>query len=221
MKTYNHFMETKKNKKEIIIECAAKVFASKGKSGTRMKDIANEASVSSALLHYHYKSKDTLYKEVLKYYISNKTEEFRETVEKSFPKKDKHELDEQIKLLIKSMDKFFTIHENFTKLLIQEMSSDGRTLKSVINDIKKDHEKEPKFDFSNDKMDRIFCGNQVCDELDPLHLRISIITLIISQYTYKSFIDMFLDEYNIDKEKFKEERLDNIAEQIWHMIRKK
>jgi AcrR family transcriptional regulator len=49
-----------KNKKEIqakdkILAAARKVFTTKGMAGARMQDIADEAGINKALLHYYYK----------------------------------------------------------------------------------------------------------------------------------------------------------------------
>jgi TetR/AcrR family transcriptional regulator len=45
----------------LILAAARKVFLSKGLDGARMQDIANEAGINKALLHYYYRSKNNLY----------------------------------------------------------------------------------------------------------------------------------------------------------------
>lgn len=46
---------------EIIKEAAKKVFIRKGYAGARMADIAEEAGMNKALLHYYYRSKEKLF----------------------------------------------------------------------------------------------------------------------------------------------------------------
>lgn len=46
---------------ELIINAAAKVFTEKGFAAARMDDIANEAGINRALLHYYYRSKDKMF----------------------------------------------------------------------------------------------------------------------------------------------------------------
>ena len=46
---------------EKILEAARKVFISKGMSGARMQDIADEAGINKALLHYYFRSKEKLF----------------------------------------------------------------------------------------------------------------------------------------------------------------
>ncbi len=55
----------KEDKEQLILDTARKHFISKGFSGTRMQEIANEAGINKALLHYYFRSKDKLYKEVI------------------------------------------------------------------------------------------------------------------------------------------------------------
>lgn len=49
---------------ERILSTAREVFLRRGKSGTRMEEIAREAGVNKALLHYYYRSKDNIFRAV-------------------------------------------------------------------------------------------------------------------------------------------------------------
>ena len=49
-----------------IFDSAMKEFLEKGFNGARMQAIADEAGINKALLHYYFKSKEVLYKEVFK-----------------------------------------------------------------------------------------------------------------------------------------------------------
>jgi len=49
---------------ELIIRAAKKVFAKKGLAGARMQEIADEAGINKAMLHYYYRSKDGLFEHV-------------------------------------------------------------------------------------------------------------------------------------------------------------
>jgi len=46
-----------KSTEEKILEAAKKVFVNKGMAGARMQDIADEAGINKALLHYYFRSK--------------------------------------------------------------------------------------------------------------------------------------------------------------------
>lgn len=50
--------------RDTILDAAERVFGSTGYAGSSMREISAEAGVAQALLHYHFKAKDTLYAEV-------------------------------------------------------------------------------------------------------------------------------------------------------------
>jgi TetR/AcrR family transcriptional regulator len=49
------------NTEQKIFEAARKVFIKKGLNGARMQEIADEAGINKALLHYYFRSKDQLF----------------------------------------------------------------------------------------------------------------------------------------------------------------
>jgi AcrR family transcriptional regulator len=65
---------SKSDTEKVILEAARKVFIRKGLDGARMQEIADEAGINKALLHYYFRSKEKLFKMV-----------FREAMGKFFP----------------------------------------------------------------------------------------------------------------------------------------
>ena len=49
------------NTEKKILKAARKVFIEKGYNGARMQEIANEAEINKALLHYYFRSKEKLF----------------------------------------------------------------------------------------------------------------------------------------------------------------
>ncbi len=47
-----------------ILEAARKVFLEKGMAGARMQEIADEAGINKAMLHYYFRSKEQLFRQV-------------------------------------------------------------------------------------------------------------------------------------------------------------
>jgi len=58
----------------LIVNAARKVFLNKGMDGARMQEIADEAGINKALLHYYFRNKQKLFDAV-----------FQEALEKFFP----------------------------------------------------------------------------------------------------------------------------------------
>jgi TetR/AcrR family transcriptional regulator len=54
-------MDATSNTEQLIIAAAKKIFFHKGLTGARMQDIADEAGINKAMLHYYYRSKDKLF----------------------------------------------------------------------------------------------------------------------------------------------------------------
>lgn len=65
----------KSDARQRIIEAARHIFVQKGMAGTRMQEIADEAGINKAMLHYYFHSKEQLFKLV-----------FAEAVKEIFPK---------------------------------------------------------------------------------------------------------------------------------------
>jgi len=53
--------EKDKSTEETILQVARKAFTQKGLSGARMQDIADEAGINKALVHYYFESKEKLF----------------------------------------------------------------------------------------------------------------------------------------------------------------
>ena len=58
--------EKKETTEQQILEAAKNVFQAKGMDGARMQEIADEAGINKAMLHYYYRSKEILFEAVFK-----------------------------------------------------------------------------------------------------------------------------------------------------------
>ncbi len=68
-KWLNRLVEMKKiesNTEEIILKSAITIFHKKGMAGARMQEIADEAGINKAMLHYYFRSKQLLFEAVFK-----------------------------------------------------------------------------------------------------------------------------------------------------------
>jgi TetR/AcrR family transcriptional regulator len=73
----NHMVKEKidQSTEQLILGAAKKVFVRKGMAGARMQDIADEAGINKALLHYYFRSKEKLFEMI-----------FMEAAAKLFPR---------------------------------------------------------------------------------------------------------------------------------------
>ena len=165
-----------------IKEAAQKVFVAKGFSGARMQDIATEAGINKALLHYYFRSKDKLYDEI-----------FLEVFQKNLPK---------ISLIFQAELDLFEKIELFVKEYLTIINANPMVPLFVVNELTKHPEKFMKkvFDTTGGgpKVDRFF--SQIHDEVekgnirptDPGSLLINIVSLCAFPYIAKPMFLMVL-----------------------------
>jgi AcrR family transcriptional regulator len=107
-----------KGAEEKILSAARKVFTTKGMAGARMQDIADEAGINKALLHYYFRDKDKLFEVV-----------FLEEAQKFFPK---------INAVFNSDAPLFEKIENFVNEYIDEMQENPYLPWFVMNEMNRD-----------------------------------------------------------------------------------
>ena len=84
-------MEIEKSTEEKILASAKKVFVVKGMAGARMQDIADEAGINKALLHYYFRSKEKLFEVIFKEAFRNLFHRINMVFESDLPFFDKIE----------------------------------------------------------------------------------------------------------------------------------
>ena len=101
-----------------ILETARKVFLTRGMVGARMQDIADEAGINKAMLHYYFRDKDKLFETV-----------FLEEAQKFFPK---------IKMIFESEQPLEEKIRRFVDEYINEMLENPYLPWFVMNEINRD-----------------------------------------------------------------------------------
>jgi len=84
-------MEKETASEERIFSAARTVFQRKGFNGARMQDIADEAGINKALLHYYYRSKDKLFEVVVKEALTRNGPKLFAYLQDDIPLEDKLE----------------------------------------------------------------------------------------------------------------------------------
>jgi AcrR family transcriptional regulator len=113
-------IKIEKSTEEKILVAAKKVFISKGMSGARMQDIADEAGINKALLHYYFRNKEKLFEVI-----------FLEAAQKLFP---------AINVVFESDIPLFQKLERFCEEYITVMSENPYLPLFVLNEINQDPE---------------------------------------------------------------------------------
>lgn len=75
------FQRRKEDRPREITEAALQEFAEKGYAGTRVNDVADRAGVSKGLLYLYFKTKEDLFKAVIRSFVSPQIEALESAVE--------------------------------------------------------------------------------------------------------------------------------------------
>lgn len=108
-----------------IMQAAIKVFVSKGKNGARMQEIADLAGVNKMLLHYYFKNKDFLYKEVIRNVLIDL---YRFVIETSCSQAT---FKETLKVFIDRHFEFLLKRRDILLFLIWEINHEGKDIKKL------------------------------------------------------------------------------------------
>ena len=101
-----------------LLEAAKKVFTTKGLAGARMQDIADEAGVNKAMLHYYFRDKDKLFEVI-----------FLQEAEHFFPR---------INSIFESDAPLFEKIEQFVNEYIDEMVKNPYLPWFILNELNRD-----------------------------------------------------------------------------------
>ena len=194
---------------EKILAAARKVFTTKGMAGARMQDIADEAGMNKALLHYYFRDKDKLFETV-----------FLAEAQKFFP---------TINAIFASDQPLFEKIETFVSEYIDEMLENPYLPWFVINEINRDPDQ---FMYKIWGKDNLPNPGKLLEQIDaevkagrirpihPVHLLMNMISMTIFPFVGKP---MFTRNLRLSDKQFREimeQRKKEIPGFIIHAIRK-
>ena len=173
-------METKKDTtEEKILEAAKTVFVSKGMEGARMQEIADEAGINKALLHYYFRSKERLFEAIFSEIIKFAFPKITSIVKSDEPIVTKIEqvIDAYIDLLIK--------HPFIPGFVMKELNRDPSGLFKMV--VKFGINPQVIFDQIQIAMDR---GEII--QMQPRHLAANIISMCIFPFAARPLVSFVL-----------------------------
>jgi len=180
-------MAKEKNTEDNIIIAAKNVFIQKGLDGARMQEIANEAGINKALLHYYFRTKDKLFEKVFSIVFKDVFDVLAQATN--------NELD------------FEQFLENFIRQYIMLLKDKPFIPHFVIHELNRNPqrivEQLQSSNFDKQKLFTIFeqaIEDGVIRPIHPVHLLTNILSLCIFPFVAKPIITGFaLDG---DKEKY-------------------
>jgi len=194
---------------EKILDAAKKVFVEKGKAGTRMQEIADEAGINKSLLHYYYRSKEKLFSAVFKFAFKK----FAPGIENVF-ESDK-DIFEVIEIFIHSYIDLIRKNPFIPTFVLNEINKNKTSfITETIKEAGINAEKYIEFVYKN-------IENGIIKETDPRQLIVNIISLCIFPFAGRPVIQIIAFDNNKEEyERFLDTRKKEVTELIINSIKK-
>jgi AcrR family transcriptional regulator len=198
-----------KSTEERILDAAKKVFISKGMYGARMQDIADEAGINKALLHYYFRSKQKLFEVI-----------FAAAAQKLFVK---------INFIFESDMPLFEKIEHFTEEYITVMSENPYLPLFVLNEISQDpqtffnkvwgKQNLPRPKKFLDQIEKEV-KKRTIRRIDPLQLLMNLISMTIFPFVAKSMFQYNLGLSESQYKNFMDQRKKEVPKFIIDSIKR-
>ena len=122
--------------KERILAASKKIFAEKGFSGARMSAIAELAGVNQALIHYHFSSKEMLYKTLFHRFMGNDSEKMMHYIIEEIQSWEETPPVELCAVLYLMVSIHTETHDNDIQKIISREVADG---KGLLNELVREY----------------------------------------------------------------------------------
>ncbi len=165
----------KDNTEEKILEAAKNVFIKKGMEGARMQEIADEAKINKALLHYYFRSKEKLFNAI-----------FNQIIKIAFPRIEQviyTDVDFRTKVgvVIDSYLDLLIAHPYLPGFIMKEFNRDPSVILKLI--AKYGFNIQPVLEVISEAMDR---GEII--KMKPEHLVVNIVSMCVFPFAARPAI---------------------------------
>jgi AcrR family transcriptional regulator len=175
------------NTEQRILNAAKNVFLKEGMAGARMQDIADEAGINKAMLHYYFRNKEKLFETI-----------FTEVAQHFFPK---------LVMIFESNESLFRKIEMFATEYIEQMKETPYLPIFILNEINRQPETFIKKMMGNKKppVKKFFSDVEteakkgIIKPINPAQLLLNIISLCIFPFVARPMFQMVM---NMDKTMF-------------------
>ncbi len=194
---------------EKILAAARKIFTTRGLAGARMQDIADEAGINKAMLHYYFRDKDKLFEVI-----------FLQEAEKFFPK---------INHIFESDMPLFEKIEQFVHEYMDEMLANPYLPWFILNELNRDADQffSKIWDIKNRpnpaklllQIEREVKKGTI-KKVNPMHLLLNLLSMTIFPFIAKPMITRNFKIDTLQFEQLMEQRRKGIPKFIIDSIKK-
>ncbi len=191
---------------EKIYEAARKVFILKGMEGARMQEIADEAGMNKALLHYYYRNKENLFKAVFKDIFTKFFAKLKDTLLSSATTREK------LTVFIDNYIDLITANPYVPSFIINEINRDPKVLSSLMVENFMEPAKVLKLFFNE-----VESANK--SVVDPRHILTSLMGMLVFPFVARPILQMVLfQDDKVAYNNFLEERKEVVKNMMFKLI---
>ncbi len=197
-----------KSTEEIILKAAKEVFQTKGMDGARMQEIADKANINKAMLHYYYRSKQSLFEAVFNRAFSLLAPQLHAVLN------DDSTVEEKIKNFTYNYIDFISKYPFIPSFVFHELNRNPNFIEKLKNNVS-----FPSIDKFKKQVEEEIAKGTI-KKISTEQLFINIISLNAFPFIGAPLIKAIT---NLDKESYKElieERKVHVSEFIIHAIKK-
>lgn len=193
---------------EKIFEAARKVFQKKGFAGARMQEIADEAGINKAMLHYCFKNKQLLFEAVFMNAFSQLAPQINEIFNSTDTIFDK------IKKFTHSYISFVIQNPYLPAFIIQEMNNNPEFVMAFLNNVNR-----PKPTLLIAQIESEISAG-IIKPVNPKQLLLDIFSMSVFPFAAQVMVKGMIQISDEEFIQMMEERKTTIAEQIINSIKK-
>lgn len=193
---------------EKIFNAARIVFQKKGFAGARMQEIADEAGINKAMLHYCFKNKQLLFEAVFR----NAFGQLAPQINEIFNSNDT--LFEKIRKFTRSYISFVILNPYLPQFVIQEMNNNPEFVLSFLNNANRPN---PTLLIAQIEKE---IADGIIKTINPKQLLMNIISMTVFPFAAQMLVKGMLQISDTEFNQMMEERKTSIAEQIINSIKR-
>ncbi len=193
---------------EKIFNAARIVFQKKGFAGARMQEIADEAGINKAMLHYCFKNKELLFQAVFMNAFSLLAPQINEIF------KSNDSVFDKIRKFTYSYISFVIQNPYLPQFVIQEMNNNPEFVMSFL---KNENRPNPTLLIAQIEKE---INEGIIIPTDPKHLLMNMISMTVFPFAAQMMIKGMLQISDAEFNAMMEERKTSIAEQIINSIKR-
>jgi TetR/AcrR family transcriptional regulator len=195
-----------------ILAAATRVFLAKGRTGARMQEIASEAGINKALLHYYFRSKERLYRMV----FTREVEAFFRGLAEAIPPTE--EIETFLASFVENYLDRLAGNPQVIRFITWEIGTGGPVAREVIANVIRGKGGPSLFTRYFIAIERAIEVGRI-RPLDPRHLLFSLLGMCLYVFLTEPILSGIFPDIDIHDPSFMENRKKEICRLVWNGIR--